>query len=196
LKPEVITVKKRELLVNSLKREILLTRCFPFFDENESSIYTGNRPLDLEKVINLIKFLTQSSGVFKTKLLKLLFYVDFKYFKEFNVSMTGMQYARLPLGPVPEDFNLLIGVVLEADSSIQLEERVIANREGEVLVSSTPYEQSCFNESEVKIIQEINSRFLNFTSSEIKEYSHKEKAYIETKPSKLISYEYAKELSV
>ena len=117
-KPEIFDEEKRQTLINLLRKEILLTGCFPIFDESESSIYTGNRSFDLDKVINVIKFLTNSVEVYKTKLLKLLFYVDFKYFKEFGVSMMGLQYAHLPRGPVPEDFNLLIGIVLEADSSV------------------------------------------------------------------------------
>lgn len=196
LKPNVLSSSKKERLINSLRMETLLSQCFPVSDEDEISIYTGNRSFDINKMINMIKFLTHSTGVFKTKLLKLLFYADFLNFKRFSVSITGTQYAHLPLGPVPEDFNILIGTVLEADKTIQVEERTLGNYEGEVIISSSSYDHSCFSNDEISILQEINTFFHSFTSRQIKEFSHKEKAYLETSPSQLISYDYAKSLNI
>ena len=46
--------------------------------------------------------------IMKTKLLKELFYIDFLYYKKSCISITGLEYAKLPYGPVPEDFDLLL----------------------------------------------------------------------------------------
>ncbi|NIO19633.1 MAG: DUF4065 domain-containing protein, partial [Candidatus Aenigmarchaeota archaeon] len=39
-----------------------------------------------------------------TVLNKLLFYADFKHCKEYTVSISGSRYARLPYGPVPDNW--------------------------------------------------------------------------------------------
>ena len=42
--------------------------------------------------------------VLKTKLLKEMFYTDFLYYKETCNSITGLEYAKLPYGPVPDQY--------------------------------------------------------------------------------------------
>lgn len=49
--------------------------------------------------------------LFKTKLMKLLWYTDNLFFKENTTSITGLQYACLPRGPVIENRNLLLGLL-------------------------------------------------------------------------------------
>ena len=55
-----------------------------------------------EKLINLIIYFTKNTkycGILK--LCKLLYFADFKHFKETGESITGMSYQAWPYGPVP-----------------------------------------------------------------------------------------------
>lgn len=51
-------------------------------------------------------FAHESSELLKTKLMKLLNYSDMIFYKENGISMSGLKYAHLPYGPVPEHFYL------------------------------------------------------------------------------------------
>jgi uncharacterized phage-associated protein len=57
-----------------------------------------------EKLINaIIYFATHTKYCGKTKLMKLLYFLDFKYFKQTGKSVTGQDYFAWQMGPVPRD---------------------------------------------------------------------------------------------
>jgi putative zinc finger/helix-turn-helix YgiT family protein len=63
--------------------------------------YSGYKSLNLDKLFNAVLFFCME-GVIKTVLNKLLFYSEFKHFKENTVSITGSRYARIRFGPAPD----------------------------------------------------------------------------------------------
>jgi uncharacterized phage-associated protein len=57
-----------------------------------------------QKIINaIIYFVKNTRNCKKTKLFKLLYYLDFMHFKRFGLSVTGYNYITMPYGPVPEE---------------------------------------------------------------------------------------------
>jgi len=57
-----------------------------------------------EKLINaIIYFATHTKCCGKTKLLKLLYFLDFSYFKQTGKSVTGLDYFAWQMGPVPRE---------------------------------------------------------------------------------------------
>lgn len=57
-----------------------------------------------EKLYNaIIYFVSNTKFCGKTKLFKLLYYLDFLHFKETSKSVTGLKYYTWPMGPVPKD---------------------------------------------------------------------------------------------
>ncbi|OGO81002.1 MAG: hypothetical protein A2Y21_04680, partial [Clostridiales bacterium GWC2_40_7] len=76
--------------------------------------FTGDRKLDLFKVVEVINYLAQEVGkLHKVKLMKMMWYSDFLNHKLTNTSLTGLAYKVLPMGAVPvghEEIVLLEGV--------------------------------------------------------------------------------------
>jgi uncharacterized phage-associated protein len=57
-----------------------------------------------EKLLNLIAyFVKHTKNCKKTKLFKLLYYADFRHFKETGRSITGLKYFAWQWGPVPKE---------------------------------------------------------------------------------------------
>ena len=196
-KKGLLTNEKHDKMILSLKKEILEKSIFQrIFINDTPDIYSGNKQFDLSKVINVIKFFTHDKEVYKSKLLKLLFYSDFKFYKQYHSSITGLQYAHLPYGPVPNNYELLIGAILGSDPSINMVIQPIGNYIGELIISSEPYDQSAFSRPEIEVLMMIYTYFLNYTAKQIEDYSHEERGYKETENSKLITYEFANELRV
>ncbi|MEI6386452.1 MAG: type II TA system antitoxin MqsA family protein, partial [Spirochaetota bacterium] len=77
---------------------------------NESSIYTGYMEPDKDRLFALIRAVLKAVGrpLYKTQILKLLFYCDFSHFRKSTVSISGWPYAAIDFGPVPDDFQLLL----------------------------------------------------------------------------------------
>lgn len=196
-KPKVISESKQEKIRNILDNEIIKEYFFLKISSNrEADIFTGYRTTDFNRVLQLVKYFAYPLGVVKTKLMKLLFYSDFKTFKDSKHSLTGLAYAKYPYGPVPDRFQLLLGMILEIDPTISSEMQLMGNYPGEIFKSSTAPKKDTFSDEEWAIIQDVQNRFEYFTSKDIKEFSHGERGYQENSMFELIPYSYADELLI
>ena len=159
---------------------------------------SGFKEYDLEKLKNMILYLVKRlDGVLKVKLNKLLWYCDFLHFKETSVSITGSQYVRLKYGPVPNNYERIIGIMqpelLDKDEiSFNTEEGIV----GEQFTALLEPDESIFSETEIQVMNFVADTFHKYTSTEIMNKSHQETAYLKCKNGDIISYEYAKELSL
>jgi putative zinc finger/helix-turn-helix YgiT family protein len=160
--------------------------------------FSGYKEFDLSKMTNMILYITQFlKDVFKTKINKLLWYVDFLHFKEYSVSISGSNYFHLPYGPVPDNYDLIIGVMmyerLLEKEEITFEEGKIV---GEKLIALAEYDSSCFRASELKVMDCVIEYFKEFSSGQISNKSHQEEPYKNTNENEKISYELSSELSL
>ena len=72
----------------------------PIMADIVSMIITHHR----EKLINaIIYFAKNTTYCGKTKLLKLLYFLDFYQFKQTGKSVTGLDYFAWKMGPVPKE---------------------------------------------------------------------------------------------
>jgi putative zinc finger/helix-turn-helix YgiT family protein len=192
--PNVLPEEKRDRLINEFRaaeeETCSLERvCEERFGKYEASEMSGYRRLDLAKLFNAILYFCKG-GVLKTKLNKLLFYADFKHFKDYAVSITGARYAHIPFGPAPDKYALYFATLIE-NNAIKAEEILIGEFIGEEFVSLKEPDFSLFSDSELKILATVKEFFKDFTAKRITDFSHDEKAYKETAPGDIVSYEYA-----
>jgi hypothetical protein len=64
---------------------------------------------------------------------------------------------------------------------------------GEVYISGEP-DWSIFSASELAALATVKDKFEQYNASRIRDYSHREKGYLETKDGEIISYRYARDL--
>jgi len=58
--------------------------------------------MDISKLFNIVNYILDALGeISKTKLMKLMFFIDFEHTKKYNRPITWSSYHRLPQGPVP-----------------------------------------------------------------------------------------------
>ncbi len=160
---------------------------------------SGFKEFDLEKLKNMILYLVKRlDGVLKTKLNKLLWYCDFLHYKKTSVSITGAQYVRIKLGQVPDHYELIFanmvheGLLSESEIPFNTKEGIV----GEQFTALVKPDESLFSEKEIQVMDFIADTFREDTSTSIMEKSHREAAYKKCKDGDIISYEYAKELSL
>ncbi len=157
------------------------------------SIKTGFRVIDIERLRNMILFFAEG-GVWKTKLMKLLWYADFVGFRRNTCSISGLAYQRQTYGPVPEHFFTMLDA-FEKEKDILMVEY---EDNGSILIypDGKKAALSIFSASEIDILQYMRDYFSSFTSGAISEKSHKERAWLETQQGNIISYDFAKDLSM
>ena len=158
------------------------------------SEFNGYRELDGDKIFNMILYFAED-GILKTKLVKEMFYADFINFKNTAVSITGLEYAKLNFGPVPDQYEMILNKGLE-EGLIECEYKIEGEYEYYNIKAKKKYDKMVFNKEELKSLKKVKDKFKNFTSKEIVDYSHKEKAFLETNYYNKISYEYAFDINL
>lgn len=172
---------------HSLDNSILVN--FGNYEPNELS---GYKRFNLEKLYNAILFFCRKE-VFLTKLNKLLFYADFKHFKEYTLSITGVRYAHIPFGPAPDNYQIYLGA-LNSKKQIEIIED-IDQTGGEIIRAIKEPDLSLFSASELRIMASVQEDFEDYRASVMTELSHKEAAYQDTQNGTYISYNYANQLN-
>lgn len=162
----------------------------------EPDEYSGYVRLNVTKLLNAMIYFCLGDEVPKTKLNKLLFYADFKHFKDYTVSITGAQYAHLPYGPAPDRYQFYIGALQDEEHAIRIEEKIFSTYAGEYLSALKEANLSIFSTTELKILASVKEHFASFTASAISNLSHKERGFQETRDGELISYKYAEALGI
>ena len=197
-----IAQSKLDRLLSTLRKRLeqddteLRKLCEERFGQHKPDIYTGYRKLDIDKLFNAILFLCTKTEVVKTKLNKLLFYADFKHFKEYTVSITGARYAHLPYGPAPDGYTSFLAALHEQEKAISIEERPFNDYLGEVLIALHSPDVSLFSPSEIRILAQVKEEFQPYSATLLSDRSHKEEGYLATRDGELISYEHAETLSL
>ena len=156
----------------------------------------GFKGFDYEKLCAMVLFFAHKSPeLLKTKLMKLLNYSDMIYYKENGVSMSGLRYAHLPYGPVPENFDILFGR-MSIDNIAHIEVIYENGYEKHQVIPEKAIPDNILSAEELEVLDRIYDKFNDFGSVEISNYSHKEKGYSATKQGEIISYSYAKNIQL
>lgn len=183
--------KINEKIINSLpnnsKKLVLNNDCQ--LDE-----FNGYSKFSKEKICNMILYFCDSS-VLKTKLLKEMFYADFLYYKNSCKSITGLEYVKITYGPVPDQFEFILNECLK-EKIINYDINYKDQYECHNISSNKKFDKTFFEKDELEILKNVKNKFKNFNSKEIADFSHKEKAFIETNIGDKISYDYAFELDI
>lgn len=157
----------------------------------EKNLLNGNCILDISKLKSVLSYITKTMGeVKKVVLMKLLWYIDTLSFKINNKAVTGLVYVHMPFGALPIASDELLKL-----SSIKTEKIYNSEEHLEYRITNNPeFKIVGISKEEKEIIDTVINKFKNYGSTEISEYMHKEKAYLETDPNEIISFEFAKEL--
>lgn len=171
-------------------------RFFELFFSRIPCEENGFKGFDYEKLCAMVLFFAhKSSELLKTKLMKLLNYSDMIFYKENGISISGLKYAHLPYGPVPENFDMLLGK-MSADHIAHIEVFYDNGYEKHQVIPECDIPEGVLSEEELEVLERIYIKFKDFGSVDISKYSHKEKGYSSTKKGEIISYSYAKDIQL
>lgn len=197
--PGILSEDKRERLLTELRAAddgaFSFGRLFEErFGNYSPDAFSGFRKLDIQKLFNVILFFCDG-GQLKTKLNKLLFYADFKHFKDNVVSITGARYVHLQYGPVPDDYDYYFAE-LERKRLVVIVEEAFGEYTGFKCITQNKPDLSIFDQSELDSLAEVKAYFKDFSSARIMAHSHAEEGYKSTSEGEQISYLYAESLQI
>ena len=143
------------------------------------------------KTVNTILYLLKNNKLCETSLMKHLFAVDFYNYKENNEAITDLKYAHLPYGPVVDNRNSLYNFLIKNDY-IKIEINDISTN----FTTDKDFDKKLFTKEELNSMKLIKDNFKGYSASELSDWSHSFKGYIDTKNGKIIDYKTAKYLDI
>ena len=127
--------------------------------------------------------------------MKLLNYADMVFYKENGISISGLKYVHIPYGPVPDNFDMLIGK-MTADHIVHIEVTFDNGYEKHHVIPECEVTSRALSEAEIEVLERVYEKFKDFGSVQISDYSHQEKGYCSTQQGEIISYSYAADIQL
>jgi uncharacterized phage-associated protein len=153
-----------------------------------------------EKLVNaIIYFANNTKYCGKTKLFKLLYFLDFEHFSITGRSVTGLEYFAWPMGPVPiEIFNEVDSPERVLKDAVQVSKKKTFN--GKVMNDIVPlrkFSVEHFSKRELKLLDALSREYADSYADDMVEATHLEnlpwhQVYeVEGNKQQLIPYELA-----
>jgi uncharacterized phage-associated protein len=169
---------------------------------------------NLDKLIHTIIFFvknTDSHKLGKVKLMKLLFFSDFRHMKKYGRPIIGDTYMKLPRGPVPSFSLDLISEAETCSNDLPDEEDLADTKDyvqkiknsisistkdfyGKKKLDFTPlieFDPKFFSKSDLSILKEVADEFYSHNGTQISNKSHKEQAWLLPEMFSQIDFRYA-----
>ena len=135
--------------------------------------------MDQEKFQNLVLYILknpsyQEGGI--KKLNKLLYFIDFYFYKDHERLITDAKYAKAQMGPVVDDYKIVF-------------EKIVSNGLMELSEKDLPYieylpkkncDLSVFSSEEIKHVDAVLERYGKLTSAELEGISHEQQPWVLT----------------
>lgn len=172
-----------------LRRQVLESE---YIDYEEESEWNGYNLLNIDKVECIISyFASKLEKLHKIKLMKMLWYTDMLNYKIYGKSMTGLVYRHHAMGALP----------VGHDEIVELDNVLVDKVEGYESIQydfhpNDRLDMSILHKNDVEILDKLIYKFDSFSTRDIVEYMHKEKAYVETEDMELISYSFGKYIEI
>jgi transcriptional regulator with XRE-family HTH domain len=178
-----INIKELELLARIFEVSVESILQLDEFQEGDVAKYR-------QMCLACIKFggTTIDAKITKTKLAKLLYLVDFSWYRTNGISMSGMQYFKLPLGPVAKPFFRMIDEMFN-NGMINIESKGTA-----LLISANESSEDKLADNEILHIQAVCSKWRDRDTQAIVEFTHHQAPWAEVEPNSGIPYELAESI--
>jgi transcriptional regulator with XRE-family HTH domain len=150
-------------------------------------ISTGDFGIEKYKqiILNCLQYGSDSDGkITKTKLAKLAYLVDFKWFYDNLQPLSGLAYRRIPHGPVPDQYFRVIDELYES-GAITIENKGTAF----MIKANENAPTSQLKEKEINIIKDVSERWKDRNTQEIEDFTHEQLPWKICRAGELIPYE-------
>ena len=141
--------------------------------------------------MNAILFFTENvQNLGRTKLYKLLYFLDFDHYEKYGESVTGESYLNKELGPVPANAEEVINKMKDDELLDILLEQVMDFIRHK-FVAKVHHDSKVFSPTEIEMLCEVAEKWKYHTANEIVSATHGEAPWIATAREEIIPYPYA-----
>jgi uncharacterized phage-associated protein len=155
---------------------------------------SGQPTLDREKLEQVILFFLErinNNTLGRTKLMKLLYYVDFDHYQKTGRSITNAKYRKLPQGPVPDKAEKVIEAMIKRNAVKAVKTTVGDFVQHRLLTSGASFDASRLQGDELETVTMVARKWEHASAAQIATATHREAPWGTTEDGKAIDYELA-----
>ncbi len=127
-------------------------------------------------------------NVGETVLYKLLYFIDFDYYEQFEEQLIGATYRKNKYGPTPLEFRKVAEGMIKAAELQKLPDKYFNYPQTKYLPLRNP-DLSRLSGREIGVIDRVLERLSDMTASQISAYSHNDVPWLSTEEGGFIKYE-------
>jgi len=124
----------------------------------------------------------------QTVLYKLLYFMDFDYYEQYEEQLIGARYQRNRYGPTPMEFAKVVQRMEEDGDLTEVKNQYFEHAQTKYLARRTP-DLSVLSGRELQVVEDVLSRLSDRNATEISEYSHGDVPWLATEEGQVIDYE-------
>jgi len=150
----------------------------------------GFRKFDPEKLLGIVATIFQTmrdmkeeAKLYATQLLKMLWLIETAHFKRKTVSISGIVFAHLPHGPVPEKWGTLLDY-LKARETVNCD----IDDLGQIFTPNDLTASVYLNDEEKQLVSQTVRKYCRKSCRELSKITHFDQRYRKTIDGQLISY--------
>lgn len=153
-----------------------------------------NKSLYKQAVLYFIKY-CNNQYLGKTKLNKLLYYLDFISYRDFGSSATGDIYIHKDYGPVPASVdNILAELSLAGDIETSITDYLDGETYNFKITRENSLNEDAFSEEQKNLLRNICDEFSSWSTDKIVNQTHLEAPWFYSKPYEIVNFDYAKDI--
>jgi len=126
----------------------------------------------------------------QTVLYKLLYFMDFDYYEQYEEQLIGARYQRNHYGPTPMEFAKIVQRMEEDGDLTEVKNQYFEHSQTKYLARRVP-NLSVLSGRELQVVEDVLGRLSDRNATEISEYSHGDVPWLATEEGQVIDYELA-----
>ena len=126
----------------------------------------------------------------QTVLYKLLYFMDFDYYEQYEEQLIGARYQRNHYGPTPMEFAKIVQRMEEDGDLTEVKNQYFEHSQTKYLARRVP-NLSVLSGRELQVVEDVLGRLSDKNATEISEYSHGDVPWLATEEGQVIDYELA-----
>lgn len=127
----------------------------------------------------------------RTKLMKLLYFVDFDHCEKYGQPITGAVYRKLPHGPYPKEAEKLIKKMEKSQALREIKIDHKGYTQHRLITLNAQFDPTRFSGAELQTLEKVAADWADASASDIEAATHSEAPWASTEDGKTIDYELA-----
>ena len=141
-----------------------------------------------EALLYVLNKVGAKPNIGETVLYKLLYFIDFDYYEQYEEQFVGATYKKNKFGPTPLEFRKVVEMMIEAGEVQKLPNKYFNYPQTKYLPLRRP-DLSQLGAAEITVIDRVLDRLSDMTAAQISEYSHNDVPWLSTADGDVIPYE-------